>query len=310
MDEKKTKNKKARQKAYYVIFTVLSLAILIAGGICLNSIIHSGSERVVSREESLIAAIRDTSNSALTDDEFEVGVEKIIPKDYTTDSDYYSAVSELRSKIREEMALECEITRRNYFGTCAICLKVSGEIDITKLCEILHGELRIPRVYLQVLDTSGVSAEYICVGGEVVAEYNFTDILGQLDESGQEHSSDAELAEVWQSLVEEYQVGESRLVVTGTDVIVDLGSQISSADIISLFDYLYVWLQSNNKDYTLVVCRGQELYAYAKVQEARELFELYYPSQELAGYFRLAFYNANNYFKNSLYDSSLLYYAP
>lgn len=295
MDSEKKKN---HTKALIIALIVLAVVLAVGGIALILQQPHNGAEAALSSASVLEDDIR-ASTTSLTDDEFEYGIDNIIPKSTTEISVLKSECRRIEAYYSDTFQITSTTEILNFFGTDALRLTLKNVEDLSQILTPLKDSGVFKRIHILLVasDTGLEYAEYLYDNGNVYTLYEPHDLMVS------EPSSEIKyLAEM---LSQKYELPVETMQCADSEFKVDLGN-LAASDVISVFDDCWQYLLDKQPGVYLTLCNGDILLASAKVERDQN-YTRYYPDNDLAPLFRLTFYYQNNFFKNSIHSMCQLY---
>lgn len=293
-DEKKQN----RTKVLIISFIVLAVVLIAAGTAIILQAPHDGAEAALSLSSSLDENIRNSTVS-LTDDEFEYGMNNMIPASMTDSSTLRSECKRIETYYHDNLQVSCATEILNFFGVDSLRLTLKNVGDLTQVLTPLKDSSVFKRIHILLIsDTTGFEyAEYLYADNELYTVYEPHTL--QIVEPS------AEIVDLAEALSQKYGVSTESIQCSDSELKIDL-SDLAASDVISVFDDCWQYLLLYHPGINLTLCSGDVLLASAKVVEDWN-YTRYYPNNDLAPLFRLTYYYQNNFFKNSIHSACQLY---
>lgn len=295
-DTKKSRSK-TLNKILLIGGIVFAIALAVAGVIAINQSKEKGTDDVLADESSLVEAIynTDSQNKPLTDDQFYSALNKIFPRNPTSDASHRSDIH-LIEKCFDGTDIPVNVSYYNNFGTSGYCIRTSKSVNA--VIPLLDYSI-CQEYFVQVMNTenTGMLGAYLVTKDNVQVRFEYGTATGD------EEATDS-IADLLTSLAEQYNINQ----VTLTDSALLIYSYgVTTLDLLNAFDYVYQWCLGNNLDRQIFLYASDSLVAVTNPSLADNFYTENYPVQELAAIFRLNYYSANCFFGQTLQEACNVY---
>lgn len=298
MAEDKKSRAKTLNKIFIIGGIIFAVALTVAGVIAINQSKEKGTDEVLSNESALISAIYNTEaeeSEPLTDEQFYTALDKIFPKDSTTDADKRSAVYKLEN-IFSDAGISAEVAYFNNYGEPGYRIYTTSSVN--DIIPLLDYSL-CKEYYVHVLDAEGIAI----LGVYKINSDGVTIRMEQGIGIGNADSDDI-ITELAANLEEQYGISK----ITFTDKVLLIYSyEVSTADLLNAFDYTYQWCLQNDCDRQIFLYASDKLMAVTNTTLADDFYKKNYPVQELAATFRLRYYSAECFFGRAIQNACNIY---
>lgn len=292
-------DKKSRSKTINKIFiiggSIFAVLLTIVGIIAVNQSKEKGTDSVLSNESDLVDKIYNESQQPLTDDQFYEALDKIFPKDDTLTSEKRATIYQIEERFSSADIAVMAAYFNNY-GKPGYRLYTKRSInDIIPLLDFSI----CSEYYVHVLDEDALGI----LGAYRVNSDGVFIRMEQGMDIGSEESLD-NIADLTSDLKEQYNIEK----ITLTDkALVIYSYNVSTADLLNAFDYVYQWCLQNECDRQLFFYASDRLVIATDTSLADDFYKNNYPTQELAAIFRLNYYSTKCFFGRAVQDACDLY---
>lgn len=297
----KEATRKHLNKIFVIGGIILSTALLILGIYFISHIKETGSEEVLTNESRAQSVIY-TPTESLSDNDFEYGLEHIMP---TTSIDTHKCdevLSSISDKIEQVSGVVLDADYFCYFSDVHAYLKVFCDSELDTFLPLLTEATIFKQIYLLNSDISGnIHDIYVYSSGDFQKLFSFDDLS-----SNSMITSESSLDTMINNVCEEYSLESSRFAYSGDIVYINL-SGVTISEVLCIFDYCWQYCYASENSPYLAVITDDTVLAFADTSPC-ELYDSYYPDNELAPLFRIKFYYNSFFVLDELRKSCEIYY--
>lgn len=300
MAEEKKSLRKQLNKVFIVGAVVFAVVFTILGINAIKQSKEAGSDKIIQNEESLNSLIHRNQTSegqtvSLTDEQFLEGLNKVFPQDGTLESDIRISTANIEKTLSQE-GIVADVRYFNNFGTAGYC--IATQVSLEEVKALLDFSL-CPEYYVQIADSSGIGLTSVY---KVTKDSTEARLISGKDVGVQQDNT--LIADLCSNLEEQYNI--TNVVLTDKALIV-YSTDVSTADLLNVFDYTYQWCLQNDCDRQLFIYSSDLLVAVSDETLRDEYYSSNYPIDELAAVFRLKYYTAKCFFSTSMQTICNLY---
>lgn len=279
---------KAETKRYinkiFIITGCCLVVILTALGIYFIS--HSkkaGTEKILSNESEIQTAMRLETES-LSDEEFEYGIQHIMPISSQESSTSLAALDELKNAFEDILNYTPEAQYFDSFDGTNAYFIISTEVNLDEFLPLLETNTFFNKIFiLRTNKAQQIKEIYIYTNSLMQLVFSLTDNSSELIEDTPSY-----LEAMINSVCTEYQIDKNCFVYSNNELFIDT-SNVSTSIALCIFDYCWQYCYASDIHLTLIITAGQSLLALADTSKS-DFYDSYYPNNELAALFRLEYY--------------------
>lgn len=300
MAEEKKSLRKQLNKVFIVGAVVFTVVFTILGINAIKQSKEAGSDKIIQNEESLNSLIHQNQTSegqtvSLTDEQFLEGLNKVFPQDGTLESDIRISTANIEKTLSQE-GIVADVRYFNNFGTAGYC--IATQVSLEEVKALLDFSL-CPEYYVQIADSSGIGLTSVY---KVTKDSTEARLISGKDVGVQQDNT--LIADLCSNLEEQYNITN---VVLTDKALIAYSTDVSTADLLNVFDYTYQWCLQNDCDRQLFIYSSDLLVAVSDETLRDEYYSSNYPIDELAAVFRLKYYTAKCFFSTSMQTICNLY---
>lgn len=297
-EEKKSLRKQLNK--YFIIGAVIFTVIFTFLGLkAIHRSKEDGSDEVLENESSFNSLIHQDSingsNVSLTDEQFLAGLDRIFPTDRTSDSAIRAAIAQIEQSLADG-EVTADVRYFNNFGESGYCISTTSSLD--KVKSLLDFSV-CSEYYIQISDAGGIGIREVYK----VDKDNLESRLVSGTDVGVQQDNTL-IAELCDELNAQYNITD--VVLTEQALLIN-SINLSTADLLNVFDYTYQWCLQNDCDRQIFLYLDNVLMAVTDETLRDEYYSSNYPIDELSAVFRLEYYSAKCFFSSTVQTLCDLY---
>lgn len=301
--EKEASNKKQEWKKYLLIAGILfASALTVCGIIAINNSKEDGSIELLQENEELVSIIYadaqeqpDTESNVLSDEQFVSALSKIFPTDSLSSVEQHQAIATIESNFTEA-GITADVQYFNSYGTPGFRITTNKSLDeVQPLLDLSCGYTYY--VHICTMSTFGIDECYKLVDDTVECRFSQGMTLGTPEDT-------ESITGLCTDLAEQYNIEN---VVLTSNALLIYSYNLSTSDMLNVFDYTYQWCLQNDCDRQIILYSSDVIVAASDKILFDEYYINNYPIQELAAVFRLKYYTAGCFFCNAIQETCNIY---